>query len=190
MILNPTVPATLKTHSFYIVLIVLGAFGFRAYLQEHDARIVAEQVVKASQTAIQGLQEQIKATDAAAAVQKQQIQAKVKAVATQQQAVSAVPDLSSLPLNTRPVPGDPTSVEVAWAPLIQQLGQCRQDAVDLTACKSDLTSEKGIVAQQDNEIKALKKKPGFWKALKHDAKLIAIGGAVGALLGLAHGGVL
>ncbi len=168
----------LKTHAFYIILILVGLVAFRSWLQEHDARLQSLQDVKLAEVTVQSLQAQIKATDAAASRAQATLAAKVKAVKTPAQAIAAIPDVSTLPLNTRPVPGDPTAVQVDVLPLFQELAACRSDAIALTACTKDLESEKGIVTQKEVEITALKAKPRFWSRVKHELKTAVTGAVV------------
>lgn len=167
----------LKTHVFYVCLIVVFSLAGYYWVQEHDARVVAEQVAKQSeadvktlQASVQTLQQQITSNDAKAAADKAALLKALAAVKTPAQAVAALPDVSNLPLHSRISVDNPTQVSVDAVPLFQELNQCKQDAVDLTACRSDLTAQKQIDADKDKqladkntEIAALKKKPSVWK---------------------------
>ena len=179
----------LKTHGFYVVLALVCVFGFRSWLQEHEARLQADAAVKTAEATVKSLQERIAATDAAATKAVGVVQAQVKAVHTTAQAIAAIPDLSSVPLNPRLVPNLPTAVTVEAIPLFRELAQCKVDKIQLDACGSDLANEKAIVTQKNNEIVALKEKPKFWKRVKAHLKDYGIG-AVGAIAVLAKVGAL
>lgn len=159
----------MKTHIAYIVLFVvagLGAFlAFDSWRAEHDARLLAEQQVKDSEARIKDLQ--------AEADRKVQVITKIVHDAkTPQQVIAAIPEVSSLPLNPRPVAGDPLSVQVDAKNLLDELAAGKAAEVQLGACQ-----EQG--KEKDKEIAALKKKPGFWHRLGSGAKKVAIGVAIG-----------
>lgn len=169
----------LKTHAFYLILIAEGMFSFHMWLLEHDARVKAELTIQASQQQITTLKTQIQSNDAAATQLRSALAAKVAAVKTPARAIAAIPSVTDLPLNARPVPEMPSEVTVEAVPLFQALAQCKDEAIQLTTCTKDLTAEKQISAQQDVEIKALKKKPSFLKRAEGVAKAMAIGIALG-----------
>lgn len=164
--------------ALFAVLALCGA----AWLEEHDARIKAEVTVQASQTQIDSLQKQKDAADSAAKQQIAALQKQAKAVKTPAQAVQAIPALTDVPLNMRQVPGLPDAVTVDALPLFQQLNECKQDAVNLSACSTKLDLEQKIDADKDVQITALKKKPGFWTRVKDTAITVGIGVAAGYVL--------
>jgi hypothetical protein len=104
-------------------------------------------------------------------------------VKTPAQAIAAIPDVSSLPLNTRPAADGGVTVDAV--PLFQELAQCKEDAVALASCKQVDAQKDQIISEQKTEIVALKKKPSFWKRVKSTAKAVGIGIGIGALL--SHG---
>ena len=163
-----------KTHTFYLAIIIaLFVFG-KAWVDEHDKRVVAEaaqkQVLQSSQDAITLLGKQIAATNAQALSDRTALVRARAATRTPAQAVAAIPALSSLPLNARIAPDNPTQVSVDALPLYQELNQCAQDRVTLGACQSDLKAETAIATQQVIQIAALKKKPSLTKRIGHRLK--------------------
>lgn len=171
----------LKTHVFYVAIILAIALCGWTWLKEHDARLLADQQVKVSEARVQNLQEQIAANQAAAQQTILALKKQASTVRTVPQAITAIPDVQSLPLNSRPLPDNPTQVAVDAIPLFQTLSQCKQDAVELNACKANSKLMTEQLVEKDTEIKALKKKPGFWKRLSGTLKT----GGVGVILGIA-----
>ena len=145
-----------KTHLFYLVIGAVILIALRSWLQEHDARLVAESRVKESESRVSQI---VAEKQAAIAV----LQTKAKAVQTAPQAIAAIPEISSLDLHPRPLPELPTAVAVEAVPLYQALNACAQDRVERLACEK-------IVVEKDVQIKALKAKPKFWKRLGGELK--------------------
>jgi len=174
-----------KTHLFYIILIVVGVVAFRSWEQEHDARLLAEQQVKQSDAQVKTLQQQI-TTNTALAAQKVQVVTKIVHDAkTPAQQIAAIPQLTDVPLNTRPIVGLPDGVvAVDLAPLVAELGQCKQDAINLGACTQNYNTCQGIVSLRNAEIVVLKKKPSFWHRVSGVAKSVGVGIGIGVLLGV------
>lgn len=173
------------SHLVWIVAVSVALILGHSYIAEHDQRLIADQAIKVSEAKVSQLQQQIAANDAAAAQKTQTIIKIVHDAATPAQQLAAVPLLSDVQLNARPLPllvpnGQP-EVAVELAPLVQELGKCKQDAVQLTACQMDLTAEKAIVGQKSDEIKSLKKKPSFWKRVTGVAKAVGIGISIGLI---------
>lgn len=179
----------LSTHVFYIVVIAIALPCARAWLAEHDARLLAEQEIRSSEQKVQDLQKQIASTDAAAAKQVATLELLERKTKTPAQALAAIPDVSELQLNTRVGPTGETAV-VDVVPLFQDLAHCKQDSVELQACKDDYKAEVAIAGQKDEEISALKKKPRFWKRVASALKTAAIGAAAAELLHIALRGAL
>lgn len=164
-----------KTHIFYIILIVMGFIAFRSWLVEHDTRLQAEGIVKQQEAKVADLQQQIVSVNAAA-TQKVQIVTKIVHDAqTPSQVVQAIPQLTTVPLNARVSPDNPAQVAVDALPLVQVLGQCRQDAIQLSACQQTSALKDEQLQAKDVEIKALKKKPSFWARIKSHGKAAILG---------------
>ncbi len=180
---------TLKTHIWYLVLIAVGVFGFHVWLQEHDARVAAENAIKASEQQVKTLQTQIATTDTKTAQTVQQVRTVVVQAKTQAQIVQTIPQLTDVPLNVRSGP-TPSTVVVDSTALLTVVSDLKIASVQLAGCQSNYAAEQAIVEQKDLQIAALKKKPKFWKRVKGDMELVATGiGIVGTLVVL-HGGKL
>ncbi|HZC24702.1 MAG TPA: hypothetical protein VE866_15280 [Candidatus Binatia bacterium] len=156
------------------MLIAIAFLFVHAWIQEHDARLLAEQEIKRSEQQVQDLQKTIATTDATAAKQVSSIHQLETTTMTPQAQIAAIPTLTDIPLNARPGPTLQTAV-VDVQPLFQELAECKQDQVKLQACQADYQAEIGIAAQKDDEVKALKKKPRFWKRVGGALKTAAIG---------------
>lgn len=174
------------SHTIWIVGVIVALVGFHCWVQEHDQRLQAESAVKAAQVNIVQLQRQIDKTNAQAAQQVQTIVKIVHDVQTPTQAIPAIPQLTNVPLNARVLTDNPIQVGVDAVPLIQLLGQAKQDAVNLTACQSDLKNETAIAVQKDDQIKALTKKPAFLHRLGNAAKTVGVGIAIGIAIVALH----
>lgn len=172
-----------KTHIFYLVLIAIAVCCSHLWLQEHDARVKADGVVKQQEIVVSTLQQQIAASNAAAAAKIKTIVKIVHGAATPAQVVQAAPQLTDVPLNTRVASDNPSQVSVDALPFVQLLGQAKEDAVNLAACEVNLTDETTIASAKQTEIAALKKKPSFFKRVVSVAKAVGIGVGVGLLLG-------
>lgn len=179
----------LGTHIFYVLLIGAGVIGVRAWIQEHDARLLAEQQIKQSELQIQDLQKTIATTDQAAQHQVATIQQLQQKTTTPAAAIAAIPTLSDIPLNVRSGPTLTTAI-VDVQPLFQELAECKQDQVKLQACQADYKAETAIAAQKDDEVKTLKKKPRFWKRVGSTLKTALIGGAAAEVLHILIRGAL
>lgn len=171
-----------KTHLFYIVLIIVALFGAHYWLLEHDARVKADGVIKQQEAAVATLQQQIATNNAQAAAKVQTVIKIVHDAMTPAQVVQAAPTLTDVPLHARVATDNPLQVSVDAQPFVQVLGQAKEDAINLAACKVDLTAETGIVAAKQNEIVALKKKPKFFNRVKGVAKAVGVGIGIGLLL--------
>ena len=166
------------SHLVWVVAIAVALLIGHAWLGEHDARVKAE----ASEATVASLQQQIAANNAQAAKTVQVIVKTVSDVKTPAQAIAAIPTLTDTPLNARVAPDNPAAVEVDAVPLIEVLGQCKIDHVNLDACTQNLKDETLIVAQKNAEIVVLKKKAPFLTRLKHGAELVGAGLMIGLLL--------
>lgn len=175
-----------KTHLFYIVLIAVGIIAFRSWLAEHDQRLQTTVQLAASQEKIKDLEDQIVAVNAAAQKQVQTVVKIVHDVATPQQAVAAIPQLTDAPLNARVSPDDPTQISVAAIPFTALLGQCKTDAIELSACTQREKDKDAIITEKTKDISNLKKPQNFWKRTLSTLKAVGIGIGIGAALS-AHG---
>lgn len=152
------------SHAVWIVAVAVALIMGRSLLAEHDARLLVDAQVKT-------LQQHIATTDALAAQKVTTIVKIVHDAKTPAQQIAAVPQLSDIQLNARPIPSltpdAPPQVAVDLAPLVQELGQCRKDSVQLTACQSDLKDSQAVIVD-------LKKKPSFWKRITSHGKTAAV----------------
>ena len=181
-----TTPSTWHLHGYYLVIIAL--LGVMAYvgITQHDARVIAEQTVKADQAHEKDLTAQLTQLQASTAAQVRVVQQAIAAVKTPAQAIAAIPTLSNVPLNARALPADPTAVVVDAVPLAQELASCKQDEIQLGSCQKELTIKDGIHADDQSEIKALKKKPSFWKRVKKTVEFAGVCIGIGAVLAGGH----
>lgn len=204
---------TLKTfamhHLPWIVLVVVGGIGVRAYMAEHDAHLladqkvaVAEQQVKQLQVsidqnnqAILSLQAQMNTRDQQNAAVIQQLLKQKAAAVTPPQQVVAVQTIAKLPAPIESIPNTPDwrlpGIDVQ--PLFNVVADGEMAITNLKTCQSDLTDQKTISATKDKtitdqtqqiglkdqEIAVLKKPKGFWKSFAHDLKSVGIGIGVG-----------
>lgn len=173
----------LKSRASKHVLGIVVAAGVvlagHSWLAEHDARMIAEQTVKAVQTNIDSLQKQSQIVQQAGQVQIAALAKQAAAVKTPAQAIQAIPTIADAPLNVRPAPGLPDAVTVDALPLFQELNACKQTAVGLGVCTTRMDLQTKIDADKDQQITALKQKPAFWKRTKTTAEVLAIGAALG-----------
>ncbi len=162
-------------------LIVTGAvlLAGTSWLREHDARILAEQTVKQSQDRVAVLEKQSQDVARAGNVQIAKLQKQAVTVKTPAQAIQAIPELTDVPLNARPLPDAPSAVEVEAVPLFQELNKCKQCEVDKGVLSAELDIEHKIEVEKDQQITTLKKKPGLWKRVESTAITVGIGAAIG-----------
>lgn len=171
---TPAVPSTWHFHVWYLVILALLIFGGHAWMQEHDARVLAEANLKVNASTVQMLQKQIAANDEQTAAQIKSLQDLITTVKTPIQVVQALPKVTTIPLPVPPTVLPDNSIDFPEAdvlPLFKDLEQGKEDAVALTSCKSDLANEKEIAVNQATEITTLQKKPKFWKRVAHDVKV-------------------
>jgi hypothetical protein len=169
-------------HLVILALVVLAFIGGSSWLQEHDARIKAEITVKAAQEQINTLQAKKGDADKAAKTQIVILQKEAAAVKTPRQAIDALPSVTNAPLAPVPVTDLPDDVAVNAVALYKNLNECKQDAVNLAACSAKLDIQEQIDGKKDEQITALRKKPGFWKAVKSKAITLGIGAITGYVL--------
>lgn len=189
------------THIFYLILIAGGAVAFHSWLSEHDARLQADQTVKAaeiqvkaSQDQIIALQAQIATNDARAQQQLDALAKVIQSVKTSQQAAVALPTVADLPVPIQVQPDQGWLIPPADVlPLFNQLAEGKVAETKLTQCQADYTAEQQIAAKKDDQLKekdgeiaALKQKPSFWNRVKGTLKTVGIGVGIGIAIG-AHG---
>jgi len=192
-----TILTWLKTnagsHLLGIALVAVGLLGFRAYLAEHDARLIADGEIANAQTVIAGLQAKQADVTKTAATAVKVLQKTAAQVKTPEQAVSLMPEVTTVPINAVITPNEPGRATVDALPLYTDLNQCRQDAVSLQACQDVAELQKAVDAQKDVEISALKAKPSFWKRFGKSLKIVGCAGAgaaVGSLTKTPNGAAL
>lgn len=174
----------LKTHVMYLIVIGLALLGGRVWLQEHDARLRAELAIKPLQDQVATLQQQIRSNDQQAAVSKAKVVQVVQAIKTTAQAIAQIPSLSGVELHPRPaISTDTVGITVDALPLARELGQCKQDQIDLGACRLNYAACQQISDQKDQILKLATKKPSFWKRLYGQVKEVTIVGAVAFVAG-------
>lgn len=173
-----------RTHIFYIILIAVGIVAGKCWLQEHDDKVLAQQAVKQADARVEDLRSQIATTNAAAAAQVKTVVQIVHDAKTPAQQIAAIPQLTETPINARTLPGLPDGVvAVDLAPLVAELGQCKQDSINLGACTQNLNTCQQIVKEREAEIVVLKKKPNFMHRVLGVAKAVGVGVGIGLLLG-------
>jgi hypothetical protein len=180
----------IRPHFFWLAVIAIGALAFHEHEQAAQAIAAADAVTRTSQQAIMALEQQIAARTSAAQKADAVIITQQRMVRTPVQAVSALPDVSALPVAIRAMPSGPDYVLPApdLVPLYQTLADGRKCAIDLAACAGNYHDQQAINVQQALEVQAWKKAArgtfwrNAWKALK-----IAVPVAVtGYLIGRAH----
>lgn len=171
-----------KTHVFYIVLIAVGLIAFHSWLQEHDARQVAEVTIKQQEVVVADLKQQIVTAQQQAAQKVQVVTKIVHDVKTPSEAVAAIPQLTDAPLNERLATDNAAQLSVDALQLVSVLGQARIDKTNLDTCQQVGTLKDKQLTAKDVEIAALKKKPSFWKRVMGAAKAVGVGVGIGLLL--------
>lgn len=169
-------PRTWPIHTVYAVLILVAAaiavLGFRSWLQEHDARLqaqeqerVSEAVIQQNDVVVKSLKQQMAETQAEADRKTAVIRHQQAAIKTPAQAVPAIVDAAQLPVNSfKALPtGNYEVTGPATVAIAQTLEDGRVCAVQLTACTSVLASERqtnDLLASNNTE---LTKEKETWK---------------------------
>lgn len=203
----------LLSHIAWVILVGVGLVGVKTYLAEHDARLLAEQKVAVAEQQVKVLQTDIQANVAAVAALQTQMQqrdqqnatiiaqllkAKQQAVTPPQQ-VSVLQTEAKLPEPIVSIPNTPDwrLPQADVKPLFDSVTDGQLAVQSNTVCQADLKDQKAITAKdegtiadqvkqiglKDEEIKVLKKKPGFWKRVTGVAKAVGVGVGIGLLLG-------
>jgi hypothetical protein len=181
--------ANAAKHVEALVIAAVLVFAGRIFLQEHDARIVADAQVKAAQSTIDDLKKQQTEVEKVAKAQVIVLQKEAVAVKTGPQAIESLdndPQVKAVLPSLTPVPDEPGIVQVNALDLFKGVNACEQNSVNLGACSKELDIEKQIDGQKDDQIVALKKKPSFLRRLGKAALVVgcaAGGGAAGSLAG-------
>ena len=187
-----------RPHLFYWIVGFVVLLATWHWLNEHDAKLdaqraaqvaVLQQQTKDFQTEIDSLKKGNDERDAQATATIAALQKIAAKVTTPQQAIAALPDVSALPLHSRPSIDNPSQVSVDAVALFQELSACKQNAVALATCEANRTSDEKIIKDKtgqlvnaDAEIAIYKKPTSFWKRVKTTGKTLAIGVAVGYAL--------
>lgn len=179
--------SAVKPHLFYWIIGALALLFANSWLHEHDARLLADQQKKQSEAVVSDLRAQIAARATQTVAAKQVIIREVHDAKTPEQQIALIPKLAEIPLE--PVKLSDDTVQVDTLPLIEQLAKCKEDAIELGACRQDTINLDAIVFEKQREITALQKKPGFWHQLGSAAKKVGIGVVIGAGLVLAERGI-
>lgn len=180
--------AFVLSHLAWFVIAGIAIFAFQAWLAQHDARLQAESQEKISEHVIDDLKAEMASRELQRQKDVQIVTKIVHDVKTPDQAVTAIPQLTNVPLNTRVIPGSPSEVAVAAQPLVELLGQCKIDATNLMACQKDLADETKIATELESEKQAWKKAAGhhsfFGKVWAGAQKvgLLGIGIALGKVI--------
>jgi hypothetical protein len=170
------------THIFYIILIVISVLSFRVWLQEHDARVTADNVAKQQEVLVADLKKQIEVTQTQAVQEVEVVKQVVAKAKTPSDVVAILPKLTSLPLNTQPVPQDYLKLEVDALPLLQLAGDDKTANTELVACQQVSVLKDQQLTAKDTEIASLKKKPKFFKRMGGALKAVGVGVGIGVLL--------
>jgi len=186
------------THLFYLVIGGIALLAFHSWKEEHDARLLAEQQIKASDAAVKvsqdqitTLQKQISVNDAKSAQQIAALSKLVTSVKTPAQAAAEIPQVA--PNLPSPVVVEPDN-SIAFPkedvlPLFQDLAEGKTCAVKLAQIQADYAAEQQIAAQKDvqlgardKEIAVLKHPRGFWHRLGSAMKQVGIGIGIGVAI--------
>lgn len=165
-----------------VLVIALGAaWGVRSWLGEHDARLRAEEQQKVTDATLKENAATIKQLEAdkkaIAAERDKQVADLIKqrnAIHTVQQAVTAMPDLTGLPISSfRVNPAGNMEVEAPTAVTVaQQLEDGRICKTNLTACEKLYTAEQDTTKHLNEDVDALKAANAKWQTAAGKRKLI------------------
>jgi hypothetical protein len=189
------------------VLVIMGLVSVG--IEQHDLRVKAEATVEKQQARIDDAQKQRddqaaadRDRDAKTAAAIADLQKKAAAAVTPQQIAKWIPaQLGDLPLPISiAVPpataGNPTPAAVATIPeqdlaplrnMVEEMQTCSialpAAQQDLASCKTQLTeagAQLSAAEKQRDAYKQALKGGTFWHRVKHDGKVLAIGGAIAA----------
>lgn len=198
-----------KTHLALVAAAVLvSIIGVVTFLSEHDARIHAEETVKANQKIVAAsdakekeLQAEIVARDQAAASREAAMLDAVKNLKTPAQIVpyiqkdlvpnAPVPITINIPKATADNPTPNATVQIPQVDLPafrDRLSKCDVDALEVTTCHGDIGSKNEQLVQANQKLLAVQaerdayqtelKGGVFWRRTKTALKYIGIGGGL------------
>ena len=180
-----TTKSTWPIHAYYLgIILVALLFGY-SWVKEHDARLVADQAVKTAQVQVQSLQQQIADRDKQVQQQVAPIVKIIHDTTTVPQAIKQIPNIVVQPLKAPVVSAPNNAVLIPEPDVIPVFDQLADDKICrplLAATQQDLVDEKNIEKQKDDQIVALKKKPGFLHRVGEVAKQVGIGIGIGVLV--------
>jgi hypothetical protein len=177
------IPDWVKQHAPALAVAGVLVFGGRFALMEHDARLKADAAVASAEASVKSLQSQQATVTKQASTRVIVLQQKAAEVDTPAKAISALPEAAP-EIEPIALPDEPERVSVKAEPLYQDLNQAAQDKVELKACSDNLALQKQIDQEKDLEVKAEKKKPGFFHRLGKGLAVVGCSAAGGALGGL------
>jgi hypothetical protein len=188
--------------------LVLCILGFGSWIEQHDARVKAEQLAKVQQTTIDGDAKQIvgiqdaeKQRDAETAAHLTSLETSVAKLKTPQQIAAWVPKqlpgLENVKITTPPAtPQNPNPAAIATIPdtdlpkLRDTIEQCEECTIKLATAQADSTAKDSLLKlagerlsaaeKQRDDYKQAMKGGTFLQRVKHNGKLLAIGAVIGA----------
>lgn len=178
-----------RIHVAYLLVFAVASGGawvaVHSWIQEHDARLMAETQTKASQQVIASLQQQILTRDTQAQAKVAAIQRQQAAVKTPEQAVLAMPDVSNLPIaiTKAPVGLDYVLPAPDVMPLYTALAEGKRCAIELDACQGNYADQLKINGQLQFQVDSWKKagKGTFWSRVWGITKSVGVGIVVGVV---------
>jgi hypothetical protein len=191
MKLNLGVSHFILSHLIWVVAVVTLLLGFHSWQKEHDARLLATQEEKVAEAQVKTLQQSITDRDRQTTIATAPIVKIIHDVKTVPEVIGALPTVLNQPLPAPVIPEPPTGPQGSGIfipepdvlPIFDQVADDKVCRVQLDTAMKDLTDEKSIVGQRDNEITQLKKKPSFWARTKSTVKILGIGLGLGLALG-------
>ena len=172
-----------KPHLVYWIVGAVCLLAFKSWLTEHDKNLVISAKVDGLQATVDSQKTLIEQLRSSTQKQVQVVRTVVKEAKTHDQQIAAIPQLSTQPLNPQSLPDAPSAVKVELAPLVAQLGKCKEDAISLGACQQEIAYRDKIETAQGQQVDLLKRKRTFWQAFGQKAKQVAPCGIAGAVLG-------
>jgi hypothetical protein len=177
------IPDWVKQHVPALAIAGVLVFGGRFALMEHDARLKADAMAATAEANVKTLQSQQTAVTKQAETRVIVLQQKAAEVDTPAKAIAALPEAAP-EIEPVPLPAEPERVSVLSEPLYKDINQAAQTKVELEACADNLALQKQIDAEKDLEVKAEKKRPGFFHRLGKGLTIVGCSAAGGALGGL------
>lgn len=182
---DTTQTRTWPIHAYYLGLVAVAVLLGYSWLKEHDQRLLADQQVRTAQVQINSLQQQIADRDKQAQQTVAPIIKIIHDTVTVPEAIKQIPNIVVQPLKTPIVSALNNAVlipEPDVLPIFDQLADDKVCRPLLAAAQQNELDQTGIIKQKDDQIVALKKKPGFWKRVGGVAKQVGIGIGIGVLV--------